>query len=753
MRSDRAPLRAGVERLARRLRVETWTVVSVGVAFAATFAVVLAATQTGSLTFRSGAPLPAVGTAAERDYVVERDFPYVDDKATAMKRDAREKLVPPVFTFNDDLSADVLQTFDRLAEALKRFLGQGLSPATLFQKIQADFPGRLSREELDDLARRPDLAQTMEAARGVVEVALSRGIVDLEAHQGEAMTAGAIEQRRVQEGLARSEIVPLEQVLTADSVVSGMEARVRERARDDDEAADVLALLRAFAVKNCFYDAALTADHRKRARADVDPVVEKLARGQVLVRRGEVVTIPIALKLQALRAFSRTVDVNGIVGSALFLLLIFGLTIYLLSVRGTSVSLRRSAVILFLGLGLGHVAVSALVVRFVGLPDWVPAAAAIPTAAMSMLTAILVSTPVGLFFTLAVSLSLLLLTGMSVQSFLFAFLSGVAATAVVLDAEKRLDLIRAGIFLSLLEVLILEVLGVLANEDPSRFLPLALWGFGNGFLCSILTLGFLPVFEHLLKAPTRFKLMELSDLNSPVFKRMLSLAPGTYTHSISVANLAETACEAIGANALLARVSAYYHDIGKVDQADYFIENQKAYNRHDEMKPSLSVAVIKSHVRIGIEKAKELKLPHAIIDIIAQHHGRGLITYFYNRALKEGRNPRVSREDYSYPGVRPKTKEAAVLMLADAVEAASRTLKRPTEARLESFVQEMIMEKFNSGELGDSSLTLRDLESIRKSFVHILEGYFHTRIEYPKLAQARGEERSDGRGEARSAGE
>ena len=134
--------------------------------------------------------------------------------------------------------------------------------------------------------------------------------------------------------------------------------------------------------------------------------------------------------------------------------------------------------------------------------------------------------------------------------------------------------------------------------------------------------------------------MELSDLNSPIFKRMLSQAPGTYTHSISVANLAETACEAIGANALLARVSAYYHDIGKVDQADYFVENQKAHNRHDEMRPSLSVAVIKSHVRIGIEKAHELNLPQAIIDIIAQHHGRGLITYFYHRAVKEGRNPR-----------------------------------------------------------------------------------------------------------------
>jgi putative nucleotidyltransferase with HDIG domain len=371
------------------------------------------------------------------------------------------------------------------------------------------------------------------------------------------------------------------------------------------------------------------------------------------------------------------------------------------------------------------------------LPDWVPASVAIPTSAMAMLVAILVSTPAGVFFSLAASLALLLLTGMNVQAFLFAFLSGIAATAVVLEAEKRIDLVRAGLLLSLADALVLATLGLLGNYHSRMLLPLLGWGIANGFLCGILTLGFLPILELLLNAPTRFKLMELSDLNSPIFKRMLSQAPGTYTHSISVANLAETACEAIGANALLARVSAYYHDIGKVDQADYFVENQKAHNKHDELKPSLSAAVIKSHVRIGIEKARELNLPQAIIDIIAQHHGRGLITYFYHRAVNEGKSPRISRDDYSYPGVRPKNREAAVLMLADMVEAASRTLKRPTEARLEAFVHELITKKINSGELGDSSLTLRDLELIRKSFVHILEGYFHTRIEYPRLAQLR----------------
>jgi putative nucleotidyltransferase with HDIG domain len=294
--------------------------------------------------------------------------------------------------------------------------------------------------------------------------------------------------------------------------------------------------------------------------------------------------------------------------------------------------------------------------------------------------------------------------------------------------------------LAFIDSMVLAVLGLLGNYDPARFFWMVIGGLANGFFSSVLALGFLPIFEHLLNAPTRFRLLELADLNSDIFKQMLSRAPGTYTHSIGVANLAEAACEAIGANALLARVSGYYHDIGKIEQADFFIENQRSFNKHDEMRASLSAAVIKSHVRIGVEKAKELALPPAIIDIIAQHHGRGLIAYFYHRAVNEEKNPKVSREDYSYPGSKPKTREAAVLMLADSVEAASRTLRKPTQARLESFVWDTIMSKFNSGELGDSNLTLRDLELVRKAFVQILEGHYHTRIEYPRLRNGTGGE-------------
>jgi putative nucleotidyltransferase with HDIG domain len=202
---------------------------------------------------------------------------------------------------------------------------------------------------------------------------------------------------------------------------------------------------------------------------------------------------------------------------------------------------------------------------------------------------------------------------------------------------------------------------------------------------------------------------------------------------VMVANLAESACREIGADALVARVGAYYHDIGKMDQPEYFVENQTSFNKHDELTPRLSATVIKSHVKLGVEKAKSLSLPDEVVDVISQHHGNGLISWFYDKATKE--EGEVNADDFSYPGQPPMTREAAVVMLADTVEAATRTLKKPTMARLEQYVDELIMDKFRQKQLSRSELTFRDLEIIKNAFVKILAGHFHSRIEYPKMRE------------------
>ena len=243
---------------------------------------------------------------------------------------------------------------------------------------------------------------------------------------------------------------------------------------------------------------------------------------------------------------------------------------------------------------------------------------------------------------------------------------------------------------------------------------------------------------------TVFRLIELSDLNSPILKRLFTVAPGTYSHSVMVANLAESACQEIGANALLARVGAYYHDIGKMEQPDYFVENQTAYNKHADIAPRLSATVIRSHVKLGLEKARSLGLPQEVMDIIAEHHGNSVISWFYHEALK--RESQVNMEDFTYPGRPPRSRESAVVMLADVTEAAVRTLKKPNASKLEKFIQELIMAKVEHGQLTESELTFRDLETIKNAFVRVLAGYYHSRIEYPKFSPKEIPVPGDGRG-------
>ena len=349
-----------------------------------------------------------------------------------------------------------------------------------------------------------------------------------------------------------------------------------------------------------------------------------------------------------------------------------------------------------------------------------------------MLISILVNTRTGIFSAVVLSFSLFLLPGDQISNFIFTFVSGVFGSLIVYKAEHRITLIKAGVIISLINAGVIVTLALINNVALTNFLDTILIAVANGFLCGVFTLGLLPILEHMLNAPTPFRLMELSDLNTPLFKRMLILAPGTYSHSVSVANLAETAAKEIGANALLARVGAYYHDIGKIDQAEYFIENQKSGNKHDELKATLSTAVIKSHVKIGYEKAKELGLPDEVMQIISQHHGSGKISYFYMKALNEQKaDQKLSPEDFSYTGTPPVSREAAVVMLADTVEAATRTLKNPTMSKLERFVWDLILEKVSSGQMRNSGLTFNDLETIKNSFVQILGGSYHTRIEYP----------------------
>lgn len=316
--------------------------------------------------------------------------------------------------------------------------------------------------------------------------------------------------------------------------------------------------------------------------------------------------------------------------------------------------------------------------------------------------------------------------------FLFSFVGSLVGAFTVSDSQDRTTLFKSGLIISLVNLYTVSSMALLRGGASIPFDLLS--SLANGLFIAILALGLLPVLEHFFDTASNFRLLELSNLHQPILKQLILVAPGTYHHSIVVGTLAEAGAEAIGANSLLVRVGAYYHDIGKIKKPYYFIENQiDAMNRHDKLAPSMSSLILVSHVKDGLEMARENRLPPALVDLIHQHHGTSLITYFYQKAkdAESSHLEQVKEEEYRYPGPKPQTKEAAILMLADFVEAASRTLTDPTSARIQGLVQRIINNIFSDGQLDECDLTLRDLRLIAKGFTRILTGIFHPRIDYP----------------------
>ena len=279
-------------------------------------------------------------------------------------------------------------------------------------------------------------------------------------------------------------------------------------------------------------------------------------------------------------------------------------------------------------------------------------------------------------------------------------------------------------------ILVMMAFGLLQGD--SNIMLHSYLGLLNGLICSISAIGLLPYFESVFGITSAIRLLELTNPNHPLLRRLLMETPGTYHHSIMVGNLAEAAADAVGADGLLARVGATFHDIGKVKRPIFFVENQLgADNPHDKIAPSLSTLIITAHVKDGLELAKEHKLPPVITSFITEHHGTDLVKYFYHRALETNEGT-VKESDFRYPGPKPQTKETAIVSLADAVEAAVRSLSKPTPGKIEGLVRKIIRDRLDDGQLDESDLTFKDLNKIADAFSKVLIGIFHGRVEYPE---------------------
>ncbi len=460
---------------------------------------------------------------------------------------------------------------------------------------------------------------------------------------------------------------------------------------------------------------------------DLYPI--EVEKGEKVIRKGFPITEEEFYKLKKIAESPVYVDYRAFCNSVLFLLLVSAFWIILFN----PVLLKRNVEFKELILECVLFVLVFFVAAFGGKSPLFQTpfalSALIPASFSAFLVAILFGQTSALFFSVLLSLGVLCAENFQLVPAVFTLATAVSASRIVLRIERRIDMVFASIMQAVLNIVFIIFLKVVFNGnfgDSIFVIPAVAF---NGFLSGILVLGFLTPLESLMNTASVFRLMDLSDQNTPVLRKLLLTASGTYQHSMMVAQLAENACKAIGANALLARVGAYYHDIGKMEHPEYFTENNiDTANKHTDLNPSLSVSIIKSHIKIGLEKARQLHLPKPILDIIAEHHGNSLIAYFYNKAKEK--DPNVSPEDYSYPGNPPTTKESGVVMLADVCEAACKSLDKPTPQRLEKFIGELINGKIESSQLDNSALTFGELTKIKDTFVQILAAYYHGRIKY-----------------------
>jgi putative nucleotidyltransferase with HDIG domain len=673
-----------------------------------------------------------VGKVADRDIIAEHTLSYLDKEATRLRMEAQESLVPAVFRYSVSITSSVLDAWNVFCNYADDLARQGMQAASLRLEVQARYPGLFSAPVLDALFGSPRRAEFRGYGLELLNNVLEKGIFALEGADMRRHNPDMVELLVFLGDRTERERVSFHSIVTKDGIEEAITMAAENGEMLSDFTAIAPALLMPFIRENVFFSREDTELRIVEAMERVVAVTRNIEKGKRVIRKGFVITEEEMMDLQALSAALPKKDPRSIIGLVLLVALLYVLYILLQSKLVLNRDFTKSERCLLFVLVCLYFAGAGLISNLVpGLSNF-PVSLFFPTALMVMIPAVFFGPSLALVMALAFPLGACFAGFFDIPSYIFALISGVAASAVLGGAEKRMDLIKAGLTIAAVNCLAVVVILLMRSADFADYPPMLFWAALNGIVSGMLILGVLPPLEHALNAATTFRLLELSDLNAPVLRGLFTAAPGTYSHSIMVSNLAEQACQDIGANALLARVGAYYHDIGKMDNPDYFVENQTDHNRHDDINPRLSVTVIRSHVKLGVEKARSLGLPTDVINIVAEHHGNSLIMWFYKKATEQ-EEQQVRSEDFSYPGTPPRSRESAVVMLADVAEAAVRTLSKPTVAKMEKFIQQLFDDKVEQGQLAQAELTFRDLEMIKNAFVKVLAGYYHSRIEYPKI--------------------
>ncbi len=491
-------------------------------------------------------------------------------------------------------------------------------------------------------------------------------------------------------------------------------------------------------VFNVTYDAEATQRLRQEASDAVDPVL--IRDGELIVKEGDMINHQVYEQLRLVGLLDDSLIIYPYIGLALFIVLLIGILTYFLNDSNTTVATNNSHLLMFAIVFVVILILMKLYSYLEGLLSINGFGFAVPAAAGAMLLTLLLQPKIAIVtsFLFAI-IGSVFYNHDSTSTFAFTygfyiFVSCLTATYFLNSTNKATRILRAGFYvtcancLTVLALLLMKSIHLNWGELGLHFSA----AFLSAFIASVLTIGLLPFIETGFGILSVTRLIELSNPNHPLLRKILTEAPGTYHHSVVVGNLAEAACEVLGENGLLARVGAYYHDLGKTRRPHFFIENQlKGENAHDKISPQLSKTIIISHPQDGAELLRQYKMPREIVDIAEQHHGTSLLKFFYHKANEEADQP-VPESQFRYPGPKPQTKVNSIVSIADSVEAAVRSMQKPTPDKIENLVDKIIKEKLEDGQFDESDLTLGELNQIKVSMCETLNGTFHQRIEYPE---------------------
>lgn len=476
---------------------------------------------------------------------------------------------------------------------------------------------------------------------------------------------------------------------------------------------------------NMVLDEEATAARRQAAAAGVEPVLVSVVKGETIAEVGEPLSRQQVLVLERMGFVGTQADWKAWLGVFLVVLLELVAATLFLRRFGIGILADNNLLLSAATLLLLFTAFSRLLV----IPPLSPYL--VPIAAVGLVGSIVLGSRAAAIVVIITALNLGVMTRLQLEYTAVALLSGLCATYLVSHLMERSELLSAGMWTTLFTAV--AVLGAeLITEAPLlEGLEFTLWGVGSGLLSLIVAIALLEAFEVVFNLTTPLRLLELGNPAQPLLRRLMQEAPGTYNHSVMVGNLAEAAAEAVGADPLLTRVGAYYHDIGKITRPEYFIENQlHIHNPHDKLSPNLSKLAITAHVGDGVEMAHSYGLPKPVVDIVKQHHGTSVLSYFYYKA-RQGSKGDVPEESYRYEADKPTSREAAIIMLADSVEAAVKSMQHRTLKKVQIVIRDIIRQKMEDGQLDQSPLTFSDLHKISEAFEVVLRGAVSHRIEYP----------------------